>query len=131
MGIADRWERFLIQPARSRSQRSMCGNLPGSPEKKRGMDMNKKEMIEFMSEETGMTRRDCTAALDALLSVISDGLQRREKVRVAGLGYFEVKHRMPRTGRDMNSKVPVPVPARDVPTFKSGSRLMAAVNGET
>ena len=90
--------------------------------------MNKKEMIEYMSEKTGMTRRDCTAALDALLSVISDGLQRGEKVRVAGLGYFEVKHRMPRTGRDMNSRVPVPVPARDVPAFKSGSRLMAAVN---
>lgn len=92
--------------------------------------MNKKEMVEFMAEKTSMTRRDCGVVLDALLSVISEGLQRGEKVRVAGLGYFEVKHRMPRTGRDMNSKVPVPVPARDVPAFKASSRLMAAVNGK-
>ena len=90
--------------------------------------MNKKEMVEYMADQTGMTKRECAVALDSLLSVIREGLQRGEKVRVAGLGYFEVKHRMPRTGRDMNSKVPVPVPARDVPVFKAGSRLMAAMN---
>lgn len=91
--------------------------------------MNKKEMVEYMAEKTGMTKRECTAALDGLLLVIQDGLQRGEKVRIAGLGYFEVKHRMPRTGRDMNTRTPVPVPARDVPVFKAGSRLMEAVNG--
>lgn len=92
--------------------------------------MNKKELVEYMAGRTGMTKRECSAVLDSLLYVIRDGLQRGEKVRVAGLGYFEVKHRMPRTGRDMNSKVPVAVPARDVPFFKAGSRLMVAVNDE-
>lgn len=103
---------------------------PEAREQKGEKSMNKKELVEYMAGRTGMTKRECSAVLDSLLYVIRDGLQRGEKVRVAGLGYFEVKHRMPRTGRDMNSKVPVAVPARDVPFFKAGSRLMAAVNDE-
>ena len=91
--------------------------------------MNKQELIERMAGKTGMAKKDCGIALDSLLSTITEGLKRDEKIKLTGFGVFEVKHRAARTGRNPQTKEAVEIPAQSVPIFKAGKALKESILG--
>lgn len=85
--------------------------------------MNKSELIAAMTEKSGLTKKDCEAALDAFTTVIGDALKAGDKVQLVGFGSFEVKKRAARTGRNPRTKEPVEIPASKAPVFKAGKGL--------
>lgn len=85
--------------------------------------MNKGEMIAAMAEKSGLTKKDCEAALDAFTAVVEEALKSGEKVQLVGFGSFEVKERAARTGRNPRTKEPVEIPASKAPVFKAGKGL--------
>ena len=74
-----------------------------------------------------MSKKDAETAVTATIDVISESLRRGEKVQLVGFGSFEVKTRAERTGRNPQTKEPIPIPASKAPVFKAGKVLKDAV----
>lgn len=89
--------------------------------------MNKNELIDAMTERSGLARKDAERALQAALSAMTDALRRGEKVQLVGFGSFDVKSREARTGRNPKTGEPLPIPAARIPTFHPGKALKDAV----
>ena len=89
--------------------------------------MNKTELITVMAETSGLSKKDCDAALAAFIATIETALKSGDKVQLIGFGSFEVKERAARTGRNPRTKEVVEIPASKVPVFKAGKALKDAV----
>ena len=88
---------------------------------------NKAELIQSVSEKTGLTKKDSTAAVDAVFSSIQESLVKGEKVQLIGFGNFEVRHRAARKGRNPQTNAEITIPASDFTAFKTGKTLQDAV----
>ena len=89
--------------------------------------MNKQELIRKISEDTNLTQKQASAALDSMLDAIMDAVTNHEKVQLVGFGTFEAKQRNARIGRNPKSKVPVEIRASVAPVFKAGKAFKDAV----
>lgn len=89
--------------------------------------MNKAELIMAVAGETGLSKKDVEATLNAGMKVITAALAQEEKVQIVGFGSFETKHRAERMGRNPRTKEDVLIPATIIPLFKAGKALRDAV----
>lgn len=89
--------------------------------------MNKSELVTAITEKSGVSQKDCAAALDAFTAVIGETLKSGEKVQLVGFGTFEAKERAARTGRNPRTKEPVEIAASKAPVFKPGKALKEAI----
>lgn len=89
--------------------------------------MNKTDLIAFVSEELGETKKMSKAAVDAVLAGVGAGLVRDGDVTLVGFGKFQVKDRKARTARNPKTGESIQVPAKKVPTFKASQALKDAV----
>lgn len=89
--------------------------------------MNKNELVNAVSERTGIKKKDCEAAVNAALDAITAALVDGEEIRLVGFGAFEVKRREARIGRNPKTKEAIPIAASKVPVFKPGKALKDAV----
>ena len=89
--------------------------------------MNKTELIAAMAETSGLSKKDCDAALAAFITTVETALKSGEKVQLIGFGSFEVKERAARTGRNPRTKEIVEIPASKVPVFKAGQAFKDAI----
>jgi len=80
---------------------------------------NKAELIENVASSTGLTKKDATAAVDAVFSTIQETL--------IGFGNFEVRERAARKGRNPQTGQEIQIAASKVPAFKPGKALKDAV----
>lgn len=88
---------------------------------------NKAELIEKVAAATELSKKDATAAVDAVFSAIQDALANGEKVQLIGFGNFEVRNRAERKGRNPQTNEEIIIPASKVPAFKPGKALKEAV----
>ncbi|NLU53592.1 MAG: HU family DNA-binding protein [Clostridiaceae bacterium] len=91
--------------------------------------MNKADLISAVAQQSGLTKKDSEAAIDALVSVVGETLANGEKVVLVGFGTFETKNRAARKGRNPQTKETITIPASKVPVFKAGKTLKEKVNG--
>ena len=90
--------------------------------------MNKGELIDTVSTQTGLAKADATRAVDAVLDSITGALKSGDTVAIVGFGTFAVKKRAARTGHNPQTRAPIQIPASNVPGFKAGKALKDAVN---
>ena len=91
--------------------------------------MNKTELIAAVAEQTGATKKETEAMVNALFETISTELAAKGRVQLVGFGAFETKTRAARTGRNPRTKEAVEIPESTVPVFKAGKALKEKVNG--
>lgn len=91
--------------------------------------MNKKELIDSVSDYTGETRRTVNEVLDAALTTIQKQVKSGERVSLPGFGTFERRARSARTARNPQTGEPIKIKATKVPAFKAGSAFKQAVSG--
>lgn len=89
--------------------------------------MNKKELIEKISEKSGLTARQSERALNGMIQSISEELK-TGKVCLAGFGTFAVTERSGRQGRNPRTGGTIEIKPRRVPVFRAGSMLKDQVN---
>lgn len=89
--------------------------------------MNKMELVAAMAEKSGLSKKDCEAALGAITDTLAEAMNAGDKVQLVGFGSFEVKARVARTGLNPRTKEPVAIPASKVPVFKPGKALKDAI----
>ena len=90
--------------------------------------LTKQDIVTKVAEVAGLSKKDASAALDAVISTIRGALADGNAVGLAGFGTFEVKTRAAREGRNPQSDQPLHIPAKKVPTFRPGKQLREAVD---
>ena len=89
--------------------------------------MNKQELISKIAEKVGISKKDATEALTALIATITDELKAGEKIAIPSLGTFEVRERAARTGKNPRTGEAVEIAAKKIPAFKPAKALKDAV----
>jgi DNA-binding protein HU-beta len=90
--------------------------------------MNKAELIDAVSSQTGLQKADATRAVDAVFESITSALKSGDSVALLGFGTFVVKARAARAGRNPRTGETIEIAASKVPGFKAGKALKDAVN---
>jgi DNA-binding protein HU-beta len=88
--------------------------------------MTKADLVAAVAE-TGMTKKQAAAAVDAVISSITGALKKGDKVSLVGFGSFSVKKRKARTGRNPQTGKAIKIKAKKVPAFSAGKGLKEAV----
>jgi DNA-binding protein HU-beta len=78
--------------------------------------------------ETGISKKEAAAAVDAAIDAIKGALAKGEKVSLIGFGSFSVKKRKARTGRNPQTGKAIKIKAKNVPVFSAGKGLKDAVS---
>lgn len=89
--------------------------------------MDKKKLIDALSQRVGISKRDSEIVIDAVFEIITNTLETGSKVKVPNFGIFEVKARAARTGRNPKADTPVYIPAKKVPYFTPSKVLKSRV----
>ena len=90
--------------------------------------MNKIELIERLSQKSGLQKKQAEDALSALTGLIIENLQSGKEVTITGFGTFSARHRSARKGvNPQNPKETMDIPAVTVPKFKAGKSLKDAL----
>jgi DNA-binding protein HU-beta len=85
--------------------------------------MNKADLIQAVAEKSGLTKKESSSAVDAIINGISDSLAKGESVQLVGFGTFEVRSRQAREGRNPSTGEAIKIKASKVPAFKAGKAL--------
>lgn len=90
--------------------------------------MNKIDLIVTIAEKMNITQRDAEKYLNTLLDVLTQTLEKEEKIKFVGFGTFEVRDRAARKGFNPHTGEEIVIPACKEPTFKPGKELKEIVN---
>jgi DNA-binding protein HU-beta len=90
--------------------------------------MNKSELVDAITENSGLSKADSARALDAFIQSISGALKNNDQVTIVGFGTFLVRQRAARVGRNPQTGAEIQIKAANVPAFKPGKALKDAVN---
>jgi DNA-binding protein HU-beta len=90
--------------------------------------MNKTDLINAVSEQAEISKKDASKAVDAVCEGITESLVKGDKVQLVGFGSFEVRERSARKGRNPQTGEEIEIPATKNPAFKPGKQLKDAVN---
>ena len=91
--------------------------------------MNRKELIDMLSDKTGSSKADADRNISALIEIVTGALKKGDNVALVGFGTFEVRKRAARAGRNPSTGAAIKIKAAKVPAFKAGATLKAVVNG--
>ena len=89
--------------------------------------MTKKELVQNIAQEAGITKTVAEKALNAVLDGITKALAEGDKVTFVGFGTFSTAKRPARKGRNPKTGEEIDIPASIVPKFKPGKSLKEEV----
>ena len=102
-------------------------STPEEDEVSRG-GMTKAELVEEVSEKTGLPKKQAEIVVNTVFESIVDTLKTGEKIELRGFGSFRIRRRDSRTGRNPKTGDKVDVPAKRIPYFKPGKELRELLN---
>lgn len=91
--------------------------------------MNKTDLINVVANETGLSKKDADAAVQATINAITAALKEGDKVQLIGFGNFEVKATAEREGRNPQTGEKIKIAASKKPAFTASKVLKDAING--
>jgi DNA-binding protein HU-beta len=81
--------------------------------------MTKADIINEISTNTGIAKKDVSAVVECFMDSIKDSLlDKKENVYLRGFGSFIVKHRAEKTARNISKNTTIVIAAHDLPAFK-------------
>ena len=75
-----------------------------------------------------MAKNESEVALNAVISCLTDLLAKGDSIVLPGFASLSVKKRAARTGRNPSTGQPINIPASNVVSFKTGSKLKETIN---
>ena len=88
--------------------------------------MTKADIINKIVNETGLAKRDVAITVEAFMEEVRNSLaERKEDVFLRGFGSFIVKHRAPKTARNISQNPTILIEAHDCPAFKPSKSFIA------
>jgi len=80
--------------------------------------MNKGELVAWVANKTGMTKKDVTSALDAIVEAVVNTVKGGKPVTLTNFGTFVSVRRKASMKRNPKTGAPVAVKAKNVPRFR-------------
>ena len=90
--------------------------------------MNKKELIDIVSQKKDLTKKDAEALVDTVFDTMIESILEGDKVLISGFGTFKVNSRKERKGVSTKTKEMMIIPASKTVSFKPSNRLKDAMN---
>jgi DNA-binding protein HU-beta len=88
--------------------------------------MNKSDLVNEVAKVV-RTKKEAQAALDCVISSITNSLNKGQDVTLTGFGTFKVVKRKARKGRNPRTGEVLKIKASKAPRFSAGKTLKAAV----
>jgi len=80
--------------------------------------MRKADLINKISEKTGVPKVDVLVSLEAFFKEVKESLEKGDNVYIRGFGSFTVKKRAKKMGRNIKKGVSIEIPEHHIPAFK-------------
>ena len=94
--------------------------------------MTKADVINQITEATGLQRRDVAAVVESFMETIKDSLlNQKQNVYLRGFGSFIIKHRAEKTARNITKNTTITIAAHDLPCFKPAKAFVDQMKGES
>lgn len=92
--------------------------------------VTKAELIDEVTQVTGLRKKDVTSAVEAVFGTMASQLKKHEKVQIVGFGTFEPRRRRARLGRDPRTQEKISIAASWSLAFRPGKQLREMVTGK-
>ena len=86
--------------------------------------MRKADLINRISDKTGIPKVDVLVTLETMFKEIKSSLASGENLYVRGFGSFIIKKRAAKIGRNIKKNIAVAIPEHFIPAFKPSKEFM-------
>ena len=80
--------------------------------------MTKAEIINEISQKTGIEKNQVGTTIEALMNTIKEHISKKEFISLRGFGNFSTKKRATKKARDIKRSITISLPEHFIPTFK-------------
>ncbi|MBN1601300.1 MAG: integration host factor subunit beta [Chitinispirillaceae bacterium] len=88
----------------------------------------KKDLVEKISDRTGLTQVDTKIVVESFLESVTEALQAGSNIEIRGFGRFKVKQKKARTARNPRTNEYIEVDAGFKPVFEASKELRKRIN---
>lgn len=89
--------------------------------------MRKADLINKISEKTGIPKVDVLVSLETMFKEIKHTLAEGENIYIRGFGSFIIKKRAAKIGRNIKKNVAVAIPEHFIPAFKPSREFVQEI----
>ena len=89
--------------------------------------MRKADLVNKISEKTGIPKVDVLVTLETMFKEVKDTLSSGENIYIRGFGSFIIKKRAAKIGRNIKKNIAVHIPEHFIPAFKPAKEFVAEV----
>lgn len=89
--------------------------------------MKKADLINLISEKTGVPKVDVLVSLESFFSNVKQTLSEGENIYIRGFGSFITKKRAAKMGRNIKKNTSVYIPEHFIPAFKPAKEFVDEV----
>lgn len=89
--------------------------------------MRKSDLVNTISDKTGVPKVDVLVALESFFNEVKDTLSAGENVYIRGFGSFIIKKRAKKIGRHIKKNKSLVIPEHYIPSFKPAKIFMDQV----
>ena len=90
--------------------------------------LTKKELVERISDRTGLNLTDCSRVIDQLAAQVIESLNANDICPLPGIGKLVVKVREPRNGRNPRTGEIISLPRKRVVSLRPGKHIKDLIN---
>ena len=89
---------------------------------------SKSEFVSILSQKIGYSKKEAESIVNSFLETLEETFAKGMSQAFIGFGTFSVKERSERMGRNPKTGEEIKIPAARSVSFKTGTKLKAAVN---
>ncbi|MBD3322350.1 MAG: hypothetical protein GF350_14715 [Chitinivibrionales bacterium] len=93
-------------------------------------NITKRDLVEKISEKTGLTQVDTKIVVESFLEAVSRTLQSGMNIEIRGFGRFKIKKKNARIARNPRTGEQIHVDAGFKPIFEASNELRKRVNSD-
>ena len=91
------------------------------------MIMNKADLVNYVAEQSSLTKKDALKTIETVFSGITQTLKTGKEARFIGFGSFSVQKSSARKGRHPRTGETIQIAASTRPIFRAGKEFKDAV----
>jgi len=93
-------------------------------------NITKKDLVERISDRTGLTQVDTKIVLESFLETVSEVLNEGKNIEIRGFGRFKIKEKRARTARNPRTNEYIQIEQGFKPVFEASKELRNRVNDQ-
>ena len=93
--------------------------------------MRKADLINKISDKTGIPKEDVLVTLETMFKEIKHSLSHGENIYIRGFGSFIIKKRAAKIGRNIKKNIAVAIPEHFIPAFKPAKEFVQEIKSSS